>query len=181
MTNVKIASELVKIAKVLSSGLIGQEVSNQQDSTVIDLLNRAYADEWLAYHQYWIGGKLMVGQMRAEVEKEFEQHYADELEHAGKIADRIIELGGVPLFGPADWMKNCDCPFADPNDVSVLALLIQNRDGERCAIKGYKKLIDVAKAQGDDVTEELIRGVLADEVSHEQDLQMLLEDFGRGL
>ncbi|OYZ61952.1 MAG: ferritin, partial [Sulfuricurvum sp. 24-42-5] len=33
-------------------------------NTVIDLLNRAYCDEWLAYYQYFIEAKVIKGLMK---------------------------------------------------------------------------------------------------------------------
>lgn len=38
--------------------------------------------------------------MRANVQAEFEEHAKEELGHAKLLADRIIELEGVPVLGP---------------------------------------------------------------------------------
>ncbi|HEY89612.1 MAG TPA: ferritin, partial [Thermoflexia bacterium] len=37
-------------------------------------LNKALADEWLAYYQYWIGAKVAAGPMRGAVAAELEEH-----------------------------------------------------------------------------------------------------------
>ncbi|NLA21799.1 MAG: ferritin, partial [Candidatus Marinimicrobia bacterium] len=39
------------------------EILNLDANHLIDLLNRAYADEWLAYYQYWVGAKVVKGPM----------------------------------------------------------------------------------------------------------------------
>ena len=57
---------------------------------LIMMLNKALADEWLAYYQYWIGAKVAVGVPKEAVVAELIQHAADELRHAGMLADRII-------------------------------------------------------------------------------------------
>ena len=69
----------------------------------------ALAEEWLAYYQYWVGALVVEGAMRADVQGEFEEHAEEERRHAQLLADRIIELEGVPvldLFMQAD----CLCP-----------------------------------------------------------------------
>ena len=41
---------------------------------LITMLNKAYADEWLAYYQYWIGAKVAKGIPREAVVAELLQH-----------------------------------------------------------------------------------------------------------
>ena len=66
-------------------------------------LNAALSEEWLAYYQYWIGAFVAEGAMRANVQAEFEEHAKEELGHAKLLADRIIELEGVPVLDPKKW------------------------------------------------------------------------------
>jgi len=40
--------------------------------------------------------------MRENIVQELEQHAREELEHAEKLATRIIQLGGTPLIKPED-------------------------------------------------------------------------------
>jgi bacterioferritin len=42
-------------------GTRGREIIGMDVDHLIDLLNRAYASEWLAYYQYWLGAKLIKG------------------------------------------------------------------------------------------------------------------------
>ncbi len=65
---------------------------------VIGLLNRAFADEWLAYYQYWIGAKVVKGPMKEAVIAELLQHAADELRHADMVSNRIIQARGNTSF-----------------------------------------------------------------------------------
>ena len=57
---------------------------------VVGLLNRAYADEWLAYYQYYIEEKVVQGIMKDAAIAELRQHAADELRHADMVAQRIL-------------------------------------------------------------------------------------------
>ena len=72
-------------------------------SEVLDELNAALSEEWLAFYQYWVGALVVKGAMRGDVQREFQEHAMEEFEHAKLIADRIIELEGVPVLDPKKW------------------------------------------------------------------------------
>ena len=83
---------------------------------VIELLNKALADEWLAYYQYWIGAKVVKGPMRRAVVDELIEHATDELRHADMVAERILQLGGIPILSPSEWLEKSNCGYATPDD-----------------------------------------------------------------
>ncbi len=151
--------------------LVGSDVKK-----IVVLLNKAFADEWLAYYQYWVGAKVARGQMRGAVVGELEQHAAEELKHAGMLTERIIQLGGTPILKPEEWYKQTNCGYDAPDDPSVKALLKQNIKGEQCAIEVYKKLSEETKGK-DVVTYHLALEIMSDEIEHEEDLESLLEDM----
>ena len=143
---------------------------------LIELLNRALADEWLAYYQYWIGAKVAVGPMRGAVVAELMEHANDELRHAGMLVERILQLEGTPLLSPEEWQKMTNCGYDAPTDPSVKALLEQNVKGEQCAIEVYRTIVEMTRDK-DDVTFRMALEILQDEVEHEDDLQALQEDM----
>jgi bacterioferritin len=143
---------------------------------VIELLNRAYADEWLAYYQYFIEAKVVKGIMKDAAIAELNQHAADELRHATMVSDRIIQLGGTPLLHPKDWMTHANCAYEAPENPDVFKILEQAINGERCAIGVYSQLAQTTRDK-DIVTYNLASAILADEVMHEEDLQALYEDI----
>ena len=143
---------------------------------VVDLLNNAFADEWLAYYQYWIGAKVAQGRMSGMVAGELEEHAAEELKHAGMLVERIIQLGGSPILKPEQWYKMSNCGYDAPTDPSVKALLKQNIKGEQCAIEVYHKLMEITKDK-DALTYHLALEILEDEIEHEEDLESLLADL----
>ena len=112
-------------------GTKGIEIVGMDVGKLIELLNKALADEWLAYYQYWIGAKVVKGQMRGEVVAELVQHAGDELRHAGMLVDRIIQLGGTPILKPEDWYKMTNCGYDAPDDPHVKTVLQQNIKGEQ--------------------------------------------------
>jgi bacterioferritin len=157
-------------------GTKGTEIVGVDVKELLKLLNKAYADEWLAYYQYWVGAKVAQGRMRGIIAEELEEHAGEELEHAGKLVERMTQLGGTPLLNPEDWMKESNCGYDAPSDPSTVALLDQNIKGEQCAIAVYKKILDFVRGK-DDITYHLILDILSDEVEHEEDLQAIREDM----
>ena len=143
---------------------------------LITLLNKLFADEWLAYYQYWTGAKVATGMMRGAVVAELEQHAGDELRHAGMLVERIIQLGGTPLLDPKDWHKETNCGYDRPDDPNVKVLLEQNIKGEQCAITQYKKLMEYTKDK-DPVTYDIGLKILEDELEHEEDLEAIKDDI----
>ncbi|HQH40664.1 MAG TPA: ferritin-like domain-containing protein, partial [Bacteroidales bacterium] len=81
------------------------EILDLDIKKLLEMLNAALCEEWLAYYQYWIGAKLMEGPMRSEIEPELLLHATQELNHAVLVVDRIIQLGGTPVLNPSDWPK----------------------------------------------------------------------------
>ncbi len=157
-------------------GTKGREIVGMDVDELIKLLNKAYADEWLAYYQYWVGAKVMVGPMRGAAEAELVEHANDELKHANMLADRIIQLGGTPILKPEDWYTHTNCGYEAPEDTSVGTILDQNIKGEQCAIEVYQKLADTVKDK-DYITYNMVLEIQTDEIEHEDDLQALVEDM----
>ncbi len=157
-------------------GTKGREIVGSNIEKVIDLLNRAFADEWLAYYQYWLGAKIVAGPMKDAVIAELMQHAQDELRHADMVANRIIQLGGTPITTPKRWFDFTNCGYDEPSDPYVARILEQNIKGEQCAIGVYHALIEEVGMK-DPVTYNIAVQILQDEVEHEEDLQSLLEDL----
>ena len=156
-------------------GTKGRAIVGMNVDKLVEALNRAYASEWLAYYQYWLGAKLIKGPMKDAVAAELTLHATEELGHAVLRADRIIQLGGTPVVHPRDWMSLSPCAYDAPVDPLVSTLLDQNIAGEQCAIGVYKELMDLTKDK-DPVTWNLALTILQQEVEHEEDLQSLRED-----
>jgi len=145
---------------------------------LIQMLNEALSEEWLAYYQYWIGARIMEGPMRSEVETELLVHADEELSHAVQVVDRIIQLGGTPVLNPSQWTKLSKCAYEEPNDPYVETILNQNLDGERCAIKRYDQIAEFTHGK-DHTTHQMAINILNDELEHEEDIEGWLEDLNR--
>lgn len=157
-------------------GTKGREIVKLDVENMLNLLNKAFADEWLAYYQYWVGAQVAKGPMRGAVVAELNEHAADELRHAGMLAERIMQLGGTPVLDPADWKTLSNCGYDAPVNPHVQDIVEQNVKGEQCAIGVYNNLVGMTRDK-DIVTYNMVVEILEDEVEHEEDLQALLEDM----
>jgi bacterioferritin len=157
-------------------GTRAREIVGMDVEHLLKLLNQAYASEWLAYYQYWLGAKLIKGPMKDAVAAELNLHATEELNHAVLVSNRIIQLGGTPVLTPQDWEKFSPCKYDAPADPYVAVILDQNIVGEQCAISFYKSIMDATKDK-DMVTHNMALTILSQEVEHEEDLQNLREDL----
>ncbi len=155
---------------------IGRSIVKMNVDELINLLNKALSDEWLAYYQYWIGAKVVKGPMKDAVISELDLHATEELTHAQLLVTRIVQLGGTPVLNPENWFKLTNCGYDAPEDPFVEEILNQNIKGEQCAIRTYSRLMDLTR-EGDPVTYDIILRILTDEVEHEEDLVALKEDL----
>ena len=79
-------------------GTKGKEIVGVNVDELLKLLNKAYADEWLAYYQYWVGAKVAAGRMRGIIAGELKEHRKKEL--ARGCWSNMLQLGGKPLLTP---------------------------------------------------------------------------------
>ena len=73
-------------------GRKGREIIRAKVDDVIANLTKAYADEWLAHYQYWLAARWIRG-LDGDTLRDIliGQQSNDELGHAEKIANRIIQ------------------------------------------------------------------------------------------
>jgi bacterioferritin len=157
-------------------GTKSREMVGMKVDQLTKLLNQAYASEWLAYYQYWLGAKLIKGPMKDAVSVVLNRHATKELNHAMLVANRIIQLGGTPLLSPKRCSEDNSTKYDVPEDPYVAVLLDQNISAEKNSIAIYKNLMDVTKDK-DIVTYYMALKILEQEVEHEEDLQNLREDL----
>ena len=149
-----------------------KEVTMVESEKIMESLHHAFADEWLAYYQYWVGALVVQGPTQKDVIFELKEHAQDELRHAGMLAERIIDLGETPILEPKNWYSHAICGYAAPTDAAIPKILEQNIKGEDCAIEFYKSLLLLTK-DNDEITHKIIQEILNDEIEHKEDLEKL--------
>lgn len=154
------------------------EIAKLDVEKLIQMLNEALAEEWLAFYQYWIGARMLEGPMRTEVEAELLLHATEELGHAELVVNRIIQLGGTPILNPSEWVKFARCEYEEPSDPYIEVILEQNLRGERCAIRRYEEIAEYTNGK-DHATYQMAVSILNDELEHEHDIEDWLRDIER--
>ena len=155
---------------------MAQRISKNDRNELISLLQSAYAEEWLAYYQYWIGAKVAEGIERPKIVEEFEEHANDELKHATWLAQRIIELGEAPIIDPTQWSEYAKCKYDAPTNPDTKVLVSQNLVAERCAIGRYQNICELCQGK-DYTTFNVVRKILKEEIEHEQEMEDFQKDF----
>ncbi len=154
------------------------EIAGVDVKKLLEMLNGALSEEWLAYYQYWVGARLMEGPMRSEIEPELLVHANEELNHAVLVVNRIIQLNGTPVINPNEWTKLARCKYEAPSDPYVEVILEQNLRGERCAIKRYEEIANYTVGK-DHATYQMAVTILEDELEHEHDIEDWIRDLAR--
>jgi bacterioferritin len=146
-----------------------KEMSKNADEVLVEL-DKALADEWLAYMQYKIAASLVNA---PNVASELESVAKEELEHIEELNERIIQLGGKPIADPRQFHEKTNCGYEVPveNGKKVLADAIE---AEGCAIKVYQKVAEMTK-DTDYVTHQLMVHIMEEEIDHEQKFSDLKE------
>lgn len=130
-------------------------------------LNQAIARELQVVVQYMWQHVLWSGVKGFAVKEGLKAISIEEMKHAEMIAERLNYLGGIPTTKP------------DPIFVgtTLKEMIAQDAKDEEKAIEMYKKIIEMARKEGDEVTNRLFRQILADEEDHHDTFTTLLEDI----
>jgi bacterioferritin len=139
-------------------------------------LNKAYADEWLAFYLYWYMAQTVSGRAYEDMKEMLEKVAKDELEHATELADLIVKLGGLPIANMTDLEKNANAPYTMPpkNAADINRIIRIVTEAEATAIEVYNKI--AKKTLGKDhVTYQLVTHILSEEVDHEEIFENLME------
>lgn len=156
-------------------GTKGRAVVEVDLKELIGALRKAYLDELLASHSYWITALVAEGFNGEELAEAFKEEAAEELKHAERLANRILELGGDPVVHPKDWEAGANGPFVPPrkNYMDAKGMIEDQIKAEAGAIEAYNALAKMTFGK-DPVTYQLATELLADEVGHEEFLENLL-------
>lgn len=139
-------------------------------------LNKAYADEWLAFYLYWYMAQTVSGRAYEDIKEMLEKLAKDELEHAGELADLITKLGDVPLANPMDLEKNANAPYLMPpkNTADINRIIRIVAEAEAGAIEVYSKLAKKTFSK-EHVIYQVVTHILSEEITHEEIFENLLE------
>jgi bacterioferritin len=141
--------------------------------TIVRLLNEALATELvcvLRYKRHYHATKGIRAKVAAA---EFLEHASQEQEHAELIAERIVQIGGLPDYNPDTLTQRS---HADYHDGTGLADMLQaDLLAERIAIESYREMVTYI-GERDPTTRRMLEHILAQEEEHAEDLTDLLDE-----
>ena len=158
----------------IERGAITQSYSaDPQD--IVTALNQLRSTEITSYLQYMQHAYMAVSLMSPGLKDEFQGHAAQELQHADRLADRIQQLGGVPIFRPEEIAAKTAEIGANPHQGATLSdMVVQNLMMERRQIDAYTALIrDITDK--DLVTRHILIGILEETEKHASELSDYLK------
>ena len=141
---------------------------------VVKLLNEALATEIICVLRYKRHYFMAKGIHAEGVAAEFQEHAAEEQQHADQIAERITQLGGEPDFSPEGLTTRSHAEYVEGD--SLEDMIKEDLVAERIAIDSYREMIAYL-GEHDPTTRRLMEEILAKEEEHADDLANLLEDM----
>ncbi|GAA2105290.1 ferritin-like domain-containing protein [Actinomadura alba] len=139
---------------------------------VIQVCNEALATELVCVLRYKRHYYTATGIHAEPVAKEFLEHAADEQDHADRLAERIVQLGGEPDFDPKGLATRSHTEYDASLD--LVEMIKEDLVAERIAIASYTEIAQWL-GDGDPTTRRLFEYLLANEEEHADDLRSLLE------
>ncbi len=140
----------------------------QGDSKVIEYLNKALRHELTAVSQYWLHYRLQDDWGLGRMARKSREESIEEMEHADKLIERVIFLGGHPNLQKLDPLRIGQTP-KETLECDLAA--------EHSARALYTEARDVCSDAGDYVSMKLFEELMADEEGHIEFLESQLELF----
>ena len=138
------------------------------------ILNDALATEIVCVLRYKRHYFMAAGIHSKSVKSEFLEHAAEEQEHADRIAERIVQLGGAPNFSPEGLLSRSHSEYAE--GTTLTDMIKEDLIAERIAIDSYRE-IAAYFAAFDTTTQRMLEDIQAKEEEHADDLAELLQQF----
>src|SRR5215471_7828361 len=125
---------------------------------VLRLLNEALATEivcTLRYKRHYFMAK---GINAESVAAEFAEHATEEQEHADRIAQRIVQLGGEPDLSPEGLATRSHAEYVEGD--SLVDMIKEDLVAERIAIDSYREMVEYLGAN-DPTSRRMMEEILA--------------------
>jgi len=146
--------------------------------TAVRVLNTALATELVCVLRYKRHYFMARGIHSGPVAAEFLEHAGEEQEHADRIAERIVQLGGEPDFAPDNLSTRSHSEYVEGKALGDM--IKEDLVAERIAIDSYREMIAYFSAF-DSTTRKMLEEIEATEEEHADDLADLLQNLPKDL
>lgn len=141
---------------------------------IIRLLNESLATELVCVLRYKRHYFMANGLKASVAANEFLEHATQEAEHADKLAERIVQLGGEPEFNPDLLSQNSHAQYVAGN--TLKEMVFEDLVAERIAVDSYREIIQYI-GDKDPTTRRIFEDILAQEEEHADDMADILQDL----
>ena len=146
----------------IEDGAVTKDYPLDRDQ-VVGVLNEALATEIVCVLRYQFHYFMATGIHSKAVAEEFREHAEEEQKHAGKIAERIKQLGGKPEMNPIAVAKASHTEYKE--GASLTDMIREDLIAERIVIEIYRELARYF-GQKDPVSRRMMEEILAEEEEH---------------
>ena len=150
--------------KNVEEGAVTEGYSANREE-ILRLLNESLATEWVCVLRYKRHYFMATGIKAHVAAQEF-------LEHADKLAERIVQLGGEPEFNPDLLSKNSHAQYVAGKNLKEM--VYEDLVAERIAVDSYREIIQYI-GDKDPTTRRIFEEILAQEEEHADDMADLLK------
>ena len=162
-----------KARKDIEDGAITDSYNADREA-VIKLLNDALATEYVCVLRYYRHYFMAKGMLADSIKAEFLEHAQQEQAHAGKLAERIVQLGGEPDLNPDTLTARSHAEYKEGSDLRDMVR--ENLIAERIAIDSYREMINFV-GDKDTTTKRILEEILAQEEEHADEFADLLDGW----
>ena len=158
-----------EVQQAIKQGAITREYKADAKK-IIQALNGLRSTEIMSYLQYMQHQYMAVSLLSPGMKTEFSAHATQELDHANRLADRVQQLGGVPIYDPKEISLKAANMGVTPEQGGTLAdMVTEDLMLERQQIEVYTALIREIGDQ-DLVTRQVLLGILGETERHASEL-----------
>jgi bacterioferritin len=158
-----------EVQQAIMQGALTREYK-ADSKRIIQALNGLRSTEIMSYLQYMQHQYMAVSLLSPGLKTEFEAHATQELDHANRLADRVQQLGGIPIYDPKEIASKAANVGIVPEQGATLAEMVaEDLMLERQQIEVYTSLIREIGDQ-DLVTRHVLLGILAETEKHASEL-----------
>jgi bacterioferritin len=158
-----------EIQQAIIQGAVTREYKADAQQ-IIQALNGLRSTEIMSYLQYMQHQYMAVSLLSPGLKAEFQAHAAQELDHANRLAERIQQLGGVPIYDPKEISaKAASVGIVPEQGATLTEMVVEDLMLERQQIEAYSRLI---REIGDDdlVTRQTLVSILVETEKHASEL-----------
>jgi bacterioferritin len=142
--------------------------------TAVRVLNEALATELVCVLRYKRHYFMAKGIHSVPVADEFLEHAGEEQEHADRIAERIVQLGGAPNFNPEGMLTRSHAEYVEGRD--LIDMIKEDLVAERIAIDSYREMAAYF-SPFDATTRRMLEDIQGVEEEHAEDLSDMLTNL----